>query len=152
MAVDESVKDTELKSITMTMEAGRLTFFAHATGASDPVYTDLPTARAAGHPGLPVPPTFLFGIELEQPDPFSWLADLGIDLNHILHGEQSFTYHAMAHSGDTLTARPRIADVYSKKDGALQFIIKHTTVTRDDGSPIADLDSTIVVRNPEGTP
>lgn len=151
MAIDESVKDTRLDPITMTMEAGRLAFFAKATGQPDPIYTDLRAARAAGHPGLPVPPTFLFGIELEQPGPFAWLAELGVNLNHVLHGEQSFTYHAVAHSGDTLTAWPRIADIYTRKGGTLRFIVKHTTVTRDDGSPIADLDSTIVVRSPEET-
>lgn len=148
MAVDASAKGTALPPITMLMETGRLAFFASAIGEIDPIYTDLDAARAAGHPGLPVPPTFLFSIELEQPDPFAWLTEMGVDLRRILHGEQSFTYHAMAFSGDTLVATPQITDVYSKKAGTLEFIVKHTQITRDDGGPIADLDSTIVVRNP----
>ena len=105
---------------------------------------------AAGHPDLPAPPTFLFSIELEAPDPFAYLAALGVDLRFVLHGEQSFVYHELAYPGDELVARPRITDVYTKKAGALEFIVKDTAVTRADGTPIADLRSVIVVRDPGG--
>ncbi|MBB4685751.1 MaoC family dehydratase N-terminal domain-containing protein [Amycolatopsis jiangsuensis] len=151
MPIDDSVKGTRLPSVTMTLEAGRLASFAGATGQPDPVYRDPLAARNAGLPGLPVPPTFLFAIELEQPDPFAWLTGLGVDLRWVLHGEQAFTYHAMAYSGNTLVASPQIADVYRKKGGALQFVVKRTAVTHVDGSPVADLDSVIVVREPEVT-
>ncbi len=40
------------------MERGRLRMFAAAIGETDPIYTDVEAARAAGHPDLPVPPTF----------------------------------------------------------------------------------------------
>jgi len=151
MAVDTKAIGTELPPIGMTVDAGRLSFFAKAIGETDLIYSDTDAAVAAGHPDLPVPPTFLFGIELENPDAFGWLAALGVDLRRVLHGEQTFTYHSVAHAGDTLIARPRISDVYSKKGGALEFIVKETAVSRSDGSPVADLTTVIVVRNPEVT-
>jgi hypothetical protein len=120
-----------------------------AVGETNPVFTDLQTAHTAGHRDLPVPPTFLFGIELESPDPFEWLAGLGVDLRRVLHGEQSFTYHSQAVAGDVLTATPRIANVYSKKGGALEFIEKTSMVTHENGELVAELKSVIVVRNPE---
>ena len=82
-------------------EAGRLRFFAKAIGETNPVYFDESAARDAGHPSLPLPPTFLFSLELEQPDK-SWRDEIGIQVARILHGEQSFTYHRMAYAGDTL--------------------------------------------------
>ena len=88
----------------MTSNAGRLRFFAKAIGETNPVYTDVDAAQAAGHRDLPVPPTFLFGIELDSPDPFGWLSGIGVDLRRVLHGEQSFTYHSPAYAGDVLTA------------------------------------------------
>ncbi|WP_067692139.1 MaoC family dehydratase N-terminal domain-containing protein [Nocardia jejuensis] len=148
MSLDPSVVGTELPATELTLDAGRLRFFAAAIGETNPIFTDLAAARAAGHPSVPVPPTFLFAIELENPDPFGWAAALGIDLRFVLHGEQEFTYHSVAHAGDVLTATPRITDVYSKKGGALDFLVKHTAVTRADGSLVADLKSVIVVRNP----
>ena len=51
------------------VEKGRLRFFAKATGQADPVYTDEGAARAAGYSGLPVPPTFLFCLEMDAPNP-----------------------------------------------------------------------------------
>lgn len=150
MPIDPAVKGRVLPPTAMTMEAGRLALFAQATGQRDPVYSDLAAARAAGHRGLPVPPTFLFAIELSRPDPFAWLEEIGVDLRRVLHGEQKFTYHAMAYSGQTLVATPAVSDVYAKKGGALQFLVKQTKVTTEDGAPVADLNSVLVVR--EGPP
>ena len=150
MSVDQSVIGKELAPVTMTVDGGRLRFFAKAIGETNPVFTDLETAMAAGHRDLPVPPTFLFGIELEHADPFAWLADIGVDLPRVLHGEQSFTYHSTAVAGDVLTATPRIGNVYSKKGGALDFIEKASTVTRENGDLVAELKTVIVVRNPAG--
>lgn len=149
MAISPSVVGSSSDPVTMDVERGRLRMFAKAIGETDPVYTDLDAARAAGHPDLPVPPTFLFGLELERPDPFAYLAALGVDLRRVLHGEQSFTYHSVAHAGESMTATSRIADVYSKKGGALEFLVRETAVTRADGSAVADLTSVIVVQNPE---
>lgn len=149
MAVDPTVTGTELPPTELALDAGRLKFFAKAIGEANPIYIDEQLAKAAGHPGLPAPPTFLFAIELERPDPFDWVSELGIDLRRVLHGEQRFVYHSLAYAGDVVTARPKIVDVYSKKGGALEFVVKDTTVVRHDGSTVADLKSVLVVQNPE---
>lgn len=105
MSIDPAAIGTELEPVAITVDAARLRFFAKAIGETNPVYIDTDAAQAAGHPDLPVPPTFLFSIELDSPDPFAWMSDLGVDLRFVLHGEQIFTYHSTAHAGDTLTAR-----------------------------------------------
>ncbi|MCZ2499105.1 MaoC family dehydratase [Xylophilus sp. Kf1] len=130
------------------VEAGRLRFFAKATGQTDPVYSDEAAARAAGHPGLPVPPTFLFCLEMEGPDPAAIRRLLGLDYRRLLHGEQSFTYHAPAYAGDLLRFEQRIEDIYDKKGGALEFVVRRTTVDHQDGTRIAEMRSVTVQRNP----
>jgi acyl dehydratase len=149
MAVNPDAIGRELTPISMDIERGRLAAFARATGQKDPVYSDLDAAKNAGHRDLPVPPTFLFAIELEDPDPFQWIRDIGINLDYVLHGAQQYTYHRLAYAGERLTARSTITDVYSKKGGALEFVVKQTAVTDESGGPVADLTSTIIVRNPE---
>ncbi|MGO8936853.1 MAG: MaoC family dehydratase N-terminal domain-containing protein [Mycobacterium sp.] len=99
MPLDQNVIGKQLPPVTMTINAGRLRFLARAIGESNPVFTDLQAAHAAGRRDLPVPPTFLFGIELERLDPFEWLASVGVDLRRVLHGEQSFTCHSQAVAG-----------------------------------------------------
>jgi acyl dehydratase len=151
MPVNPSAIGRVLPPTELPVDAGRLKFFAKAIGETNPVFTDPAAAQAAGHPALPVPPTFLFSIEMERPDPFDWVSALGIDLRHVLHGEQRFDYHSQAYAGDLLTAKPKIVDIYSKKGGALEFVVKDTAVVRADGSAVADLTSVLVVRNPEVT-
>ena len=148
MPIPATAVGTALPGHTTRIERGRLAFFAEATGQHDPIYTDVDAARAAGHRDLPVPPTFLFGLKLDAPAPFEWMTDLGVDLRHVLHGTQRFTYQAVAYAGDVVTFQPRIARVFDKRGGALEFIVLETAVTRD-GAGLATLEETIVVRHPE---
>jgi acyl dehydratase len=151
-SIDPAVVGTALPQQTVEVERGRLRAFAQAIGETDPVYTNVEAAQAAGHPDLPVPPTFLFGLGLGRgAEDFAWLTGLGVDLRHVLHGEQGFTYHALAYAGDTLTLSPKITDVFSKRGGTLQFLVRRTVVERAGGTPVAELHETIVVRDPAGT-
>jgi hypothetical protein len=127
---------TEMPPFTVDVEAGRLRFFAKATGQ------DL-------DPSLPVPPTYLFCLEMDGPNPAAIRELLGLDYRRILHGEQGFTYHRMAHAGDRLTFAQRIANITAKKGGALEFIERHTRVTNQQGEAVADLRCVTVYRNPE---
>lgn len=148
MTVPQSALGTELPLLVAPVERGRLRFFAEATGQQDPRYTDTEAATAAGYPDLPVPPTFLFGLKLDGPDPFRWLLDYGVDFRFVLHGSQTFSYTALAFAGDVLHLQPRIAALFDKKGGALEFVVLETDVTRD-GEAIATLSETIVIRHPE---
>ena len=134
-------------AFTVEVERGALRLFAKATGQSDPVYVDDAAARAAGHPGLPVPPTYLFCLEMMGPDPGALRDRMGIDLAKVLHGEQRFRYHRMAHAGDALSFQQRVADIYDKKGGLLEFMVRETRVTNQRGEHVADLIATTVVRH-----
>ena len=136
-----------LPPFKVEVEKGRLRFFAKATGQSDPLYSDEAAARGAGHRALPVPPTFFFCLEMESPNPAAIRELLGIDLGRVLHGEESFTYHAMAYAGDTLFFNQRITDIYDKKNGALEFVVRQTLVDNQDGKLLAELRCVTVVRN-----
>lgn len=132
MAVDHArALALQLLGVDVLVERGRLRAFAHAIGETDPVYTDADAARAAGHPDVLMPPTFLFSLELEAPDPLGWVEQVGADLRGILHGEQSFTHHLPVHAGDTISVRPRITESYAKND-RMDFVVKRTEFRRGD--------------------
>ncbi len=145
--IDKSHIGHLLPRYTVEVEKGRLRFFAKAIGQADPVYSDEAAARAAGHPALPVPPTFLFCLEMDSPDPSAVRKLLGIDIGKVLHGEQNFTYHAMAYAGDQLSFEQRIADIYDKKNGALEFVVRETRVSNQHDVLVAELRVVTVVRN-----
>jgi acyl dehydratase len=147
--IDRKYIGHTMPPFAVAVEAGRLRFFAKATGQTDPVYSDEKAAREAGHPGLPVPPTFLFCLEMESPDPAAMRKLLGLDYKRLLHGEQGFSYHHLAYAGDLLTFEQRIEDIYDKKGGALEFVVRKTRVTNHRGKHVADLRSVTVMRQPE---
>jgi acyl dehydratase len=136
----------ETPSFTADVEKGRLKFFAKAIGETDPIYSNETAAKAAGHPTIPVLPTFLFCLQMEQPNPYALYTTMGIRIEQILHGEQHFTYHKVAYAGDRLTLQMKIRDTYSKKGGTLGFIVRDTSIKNAKGELVAVLSGTTVVR------
>uniref|UniRef100_UPI000D38D81D MaoC family dehydratase N-terminal domain-containing protein n=1 Tax=unclassified Variovorax TaxID=663243 RepID=UPI000D38D81D len=137
----------ELPASVLPIERTRLQFFAKAIGETDPVYTDIAAARDAGYPDLPAPPTFLFAAELDSGASSRLLADLQIPLAKLLHGEQSFSYHRPACVGDTVTVRSTVTDIYDKKNGALEFVVKTSRATNQRDELVAELRAVIVCRH-----
>jgi acyl dehydratase len=125
-------------------DPARLRFFAKAIGETDAIYTDETAARAAGHPALPLPPTFLFCLDTDGRNDARWLSELGISYPDVLHAGQSFIYHRIAYADETLRFSSRITDMYSKKDGALIFVVLETSVKDLRGEPVAVLKTTVV--------
>jgi acyl dehydratase len=144
--LNKSFINRTLPSFHATAELGQLMLFAKATGETRPEYIDEAAAHDAGFPSLPLPPTFLFSLELTYPSA-GWRAEIGIQNARILHGEQSFKYHRLAFAGERLQFESRIADIYDKKGGALSFVVRETRVSNARGEHVADLRSVLVHRN-----
>ncbi|MBA2933527.1 MaoC family dehydratase N-terminal domain-containing protein [Sphingomonas sp. CGMCC 1.13654] len=136
---------------TIEIERGFLKFFAKATGETDPIYFDEAAARTAGHPDLPVPPTYFFSISINprprRGDIFDEDEGLGIPMSRVLHGEQGFTYHRTVHAGDRLTLRQTTRDIVAKKGGALEFVTHETLFENAAGQLCAEMRVVTVVRN-----
>lgn len=137
----------QLSESVLPIERSRLQFFAKAIGETNPIYKDAAAARAAGYPDLPAPPTFLFAAELDSGVSDRMLQDLQIPIAKLLHGEQSFSYGAPACIGDTITVRSKIEDIYDKKNGALEFIVKSSRATNQRDEFVAEMRTVIVVRH-----
>jgi len=129
------------------VEKSRVRFFAKAIGETSPVFRDEAAARDAGFSAIPVPPTFLFCLAGDPDDPFHMLDVMDIDLGRVLHGEQSFTYHAPVHVGDRLVFSERVTDIYDKKGGALEFVVMDVEGRKHDGTLVVEMRKTLVVRN-----
>ncbi|MET0986561.1 MAG: MaoC family dehydratase N-terminal domain-containing protein [Steroidobacteraceae bacterium] len=145
--IDRNLIGQSLGTRTLAVEEGRLRFFAKVIGETNPIYTDAAAAHQAGHRAVPVPPTFLFCLESDAFDSVGTAKLTKLDPARILHGEQQFEYHAMAYAGDTLTFDVKVADIYEKKGGVLEFLVKETRVTDQGGKHIADLRAIVVQRN-----
>src|SRR3990167_4940088 len=145
--IDKKWIGHQLPASVLPIERSRLQYFAKAIGETDPIYTDAAAAQAAGYPDLPAPPTFLFAAELDSGAAFRLLEDLQIPIAKLLHGEQSFSYHKPACAGDTVTVRSTVSDIHDKKNGALEFVVKTSRATNQQGELVAELRTVIVCRH-----
>ena len=132
--------------LRVALDRAHLVAFARATGQTDPRYLDLDAARAAGHPDVVAAPTYLFCLDRVPPARFSLVDELGIDLSRVLHGAQRFEYLADAHAGEHVEIRRAVVDHFSKKGGALEFVVQRSRVLRG-AEPVAVLETTMIVRN-----
>jgi acyl dehydratase len=145
--IDKKFIGHQLPPSVLMVDRTRLEFFAKAIGEKDAIYSDLTAAQAAGYRDLPAPPTFLFAAELDSGTTMDLLDVLGIPLTKLLHGEQSFRYYRPVCAGDTVTVQSSIADIYDKKDGKLEFVVKNSLVTNQMGEKVAELGTVLVVRH-----
>jgi acyl dehydratase len=97
------------------------------------------------HPGGGVPPTIVTAPELMAGlasvvgDP-----ELGIDLAHVVHGEQEYSWGRPLLAGETLTAEASIEDIRTK--GGIGFLTLRTEV-RDEADRVVVVGrSTLIVR------
>jgi acyl dehydratase len=151
MAIDRKHVGVVSEPRVIDVEKGQLRFFAKATGETNPIYFDEDAARAAGHPTLPAPPTFLFSLALGAPARRGNILDpesgLGVDIRRVLHGEQRFEYHRQIYAGDRVTLVTTTSEIYEKKGGALEFVTQDTEATNDAGDLLATMRTVTVVRN-----
>ncbi len=144
--VDASCIGRVYAPYTVAVAVSDLIRFAAAIGETRPEYVDEAAARAAGHRGLLVPPTYAMCLEMDRPDPFDWLRELEIEPARVLHGSQSFRYFTPAFTGDRLTFAARIADVAVRRGGALTVMVRETDVTNQLGANVMQFSSTVIVR------
>ncbi|MDU0291156.1 MaoC family dehydratase N-terminal domain-containing protein [Saccharothrix longispora] len=136
-----------LDPVEVRVPRERVAAFARAIGEDRAVHVDVDSAKAVGCPDLVLPPTMLFGLELEARGE-GLLIEMGLDPLRVLHAEQSFTYHRNAHAGEVLRFEGVVADVYRRMGGRLEFVVQDSVVHRGD-QHVADLRQVLVIEEPE---
>jgi acyl dehydratase len=130
------------------IERGRLRLFAKAIGETRPIYTDECAAQAAGYRSIVAPPTFAYCLLADSPSGSDYLPEVGIPITQVLHGEQEYTFHQIMCAGDRLRVTRRVADIYEKKGGALEFVVFESEVRRcDTGDLVASGRQVMIRRN-----
>lgn len=118
--------------------------FARAVLADHAVHHDVEAARAAGYADVVAPSTFPAvlqdaGLQLLLADP-----DAGIELSHIVHGDEKFTYTRPIVAGDELRTALTVTSV--KSLGGNGMISAATELTDASGAHVVTATATLVVR------
>ena len=146
--VDQSDVGRSFAPVTAYVEPRRLRCFLQAQNEKNPIYREEKAARDSGYSTVPIPLTYLFCLQmLDNESPYEFLDDLQIEPARVLHGEQSFGYHAPVVVGDTLTIVSTVADVAVKAAGSLTRVVIESNIRNQHGVHVADTFCTIIVRN-----
>lgn len=143
----------EFPRLSVTLTSQLLNFFAISTGQIDPIYFDKGAALRSGYPDIVAPPTWPVLIDglACQNDTIPVIQELDLDQGYFLHGEQAFEYYGLAFAGNTIDVRSKIIDIYSKKSGALQFIVQENQYFRNQDEMVANARYTFVYTKNEGS-
>ena len=133
-------------SFDTPFEVGRelIRHFASAIGDSNPISHDVEAAKAAGHPDLVAPPTFLTTLNFRRPSSPVLDPELGLDYSLVVHGEQRFVLHRPVFAGDALVGRTKVTDI--RDIGRNEALITETNVYAADGEHVATATMTTISR------
>jgi hypothetical protein len=136
MAINRKHIGFSLPRFDVRVDQDKLRRFATAIGAS-------PSSVESGV----APPTYMKVVEGEGNSSREIVRALGVDLRRVMHVEQEFEYHAPIRAGDHLTVERRVADIYDRKEGALEFVVVDSIIHRDGGECVGRSRQWILVRN-----
>jgi acyl dehydratase len=119
--------------------------FADAIGDPQPMYRDADAAKAAGHPDVIAPPTFVmvlfnsYALEAVVRD-----EGLGLHYDRMVHGDMSFDYARPVQAGDRLAVTTHIDEIMSRAGN--DFLILRADIDTADGERVVTAKAQLVVR------
>jgi acyl dehydratase len=118
--------------------------FSRAVLATSPINLDVEAARAAGYADVVAPPTFAIVLQQYTLDQLVAEPDSGIEMTHIVHGEQRFAYTRPIVAGDELTATLQVTSI--KTLGGNAMVTAETAMVDAAGAHVVTATSVLVVR------
>ena len=100
--------------------------------------------EAVGESGQVVPPTFATAAEFAVFSLIVGDAELGLDFTRVVHAEQAYEWRRPFRSGETLTARSRIASIRQKAGNG--FLTIETELLGQDGELVVLARATMIER------
>ncbi|GAA1667990.1 MaoC family dehydratase N-terminal domain-containing protein [Fodinicola feengrottensis] len=142
---DEVVGRTYESDRPYLVSAEKIAEFAAAMGDPNPAFGDSAAATKLGHPDVVAPPTFVTVISFGALNQV--IADLGLRLHRLLHGDQRFVHHRPIVAGDRLVSRTSIESL-RRISGAEIYTVK-TEVSTVDGAAVTSATATLLHRPEE---
>jgi acyl dehydratase len=118
--------------------------FAAAVGETNPLYSDVEAARAAGYDDVVAPPMFAVVYAGASLIPALHDPDVGIVFAMMVHGRQEFRWDRVVVAGEEITTTTTVKDISSR--GGLGFYVFETTSKDGSGAPVCTGIWTHIVR------
>ena len=147
---DKSKIGQRFAPFTYEVQRNKIHELTTAIGDENPIYHSRAAAQEAGFPDVPISPTtptmFSFWGNRQRG---SSLADVGINVTRILHGEEEYEYIAPIYPGDVLTGTTTLVDGKTRQGSGghiMDILTTETHYINQHNQHVLSTRSTIVVR------
>ena len=148
---DTSKVGQSFPPFTIEVERAKIRELALAIGDDNPIYQSREVAQAAGYDDVPLFPTaptmFTFWGNSKMA---AQLADLGVNVMGILHGEEDYEYLAPIKPGDILTGIMTLVDGKTRRGqggSSMDILTVETCYTNQHGQPVLKAREMFVARD-----
>ena len=148
MPLNRSLKGKEYQEVTFEVTRPEVVAFAEAIGEGNPIYRDAEAAKTAGYPEQVAPPTFITRIQIMTSGQVVLDQELGLDYTRVVHGEHQYDWRRPLLVGDTVSATPRLADIYAR--GPNEFLVIEADIKDRSGETVIVARSTLLSRGTAG--
>lgn len=147
---DKSKIGQSFAPFTIEVQRNKIHELTTAIGDDNPIYHSREAAQAAGFSDVPISPT--------TPTMFSFwgnrqrgasLADVGINVARILHGEEEYEYLAPIYPNDTLTGTTTLVDGKTRQGSgghSMDILTMETRYVNQRDELVLKARTTVVVR------
>jgi acyl dehydratase len=148
---DESKIGQSFAPFTYEVSRNKVHELTTAIGDSNPIYHSREAAQEEGFSDVPISPTSptMFG-NWSNNRRHSGLAEIGIDVSRILHGEEEYEYIAPIYPNDVLTGTITLVDGKTRPGSGghtLDILTTETRYVNQHNQHVLSTRTTVVVRN-----
>ena len=118
--------------------------YASAVGETNPLHSDVDSARAAGHADLVAPPMFAVVYKSPAIGPAFLDDDVGMDFARMVHGAQEFSWGPLVIAGDEIETEVAVAEIAER--GGVGFYVFESRSHNQQGERVCTGTWTCIVR------
>ena len=144
MALKTDAVGKSWPAVEFEVEGDRISQYANAIGAQNPVHHDAEAARAAGFRDLVAPPMFCVVYSAPAMAPAILDPEVGMNFATMVHGAQEFVWGEPVCAGDVIATRVSCKSI-DERDGR-GFYVFESVSTNQDGAEAVKGTWTNIVR------
>ncbi len=118
--------------------------YAAAVGETNPLYSDVDVARAAGYADVVAPPMFAVVYAGRAIAPAIFDPDVGMNFAMMVHGGQEFRWGPLVVAGDEITTTTEVKDIADR--GGMGFYVFESVSKNERGDTVCTGTWTNIVR------
>lgn len=148
---DESKIGQSFAPFTYEVQRNKIHELTSAIGDTNPIYHSREAAQEAGFSDVPISPTtptmFSFWGNRQRG---SSLAEVGIDVRRILHGEEEYEYIAPIYPHDVLTGTTTLVEGKTRQGSGghtMDILTMETRYVNQHNQHVLSTRTTVIVRN-----